>query len=99
MMAPDSTPHPSLSDDAVNALRSALRTLLADETQAGTLHDALRRVAEEARANGMQAEHLLIELKDIWFGLPEIRHVQSTEKQNLVLQRVVTLCVREYYSA
>ena len=98
MMAPDSTPGPQLSSTAVTALRSALAGFLADEAHDENLHAALRTVALEARASHIHAEQLLIALKDVWFELPAIRDSQDGEKQHRLLQRVVTLCIREYYS-
>jgi len=99
MMAPDSTPGPQLSSSAVTALRSALVGFLADERHDESLHSALRAVAREARASRIHAEQLLVALKDVWYGLPAIRDSQDNEKQHRLLQRVVTLCIREYYSA
>jgi hypothetical protein len=42
-------------------------------------------------------EHLLITLKQIWSSLPEVRSVGDVEEQTRMLQRVVTMCIREYY--
>ena len=46
----------------------------------------------------MRAEELLVLLKDVWFGLPAIRRMKEGEAQSRLLQRVVTLCIREYYT-
>jgi hypothetical protein len=35
----------------------------------------------------------------VWFGLPEMKGIADAERQSKVLQRVVTLCIREYYTA
>ena len=63
-----------------------------------TLQEALHRVAAEARSKHMLAERLLIALKDVWYSLPAIRQSPVGETQNRMLQRIVTLCIREYYS-
>ena len=99
MMAPDSTPdEPELSQATIDALQAALQKYLVDTDQVTALQPALRRIASEAREKKMRAEMLLILLKDVWFGLPQIRRMPEGEGQNRLLQRVVTLCIREYYS-
>ena len=48
-----------------------------------------------------QAENLrlsnVIALKDVWYGLPSVRAMQQTDEQVRLLQRVVTMCIKEYY--
>jgi|SRR5881394_1733754 len=98
MMARDHTPQrPQLDARSIENLASALAQYLADG-DVGPLQTALHSVAEEARAKQMHAEHLLVALKDVWFALPSVSSVPDGEAQNRVLQRVVTLCIREYYS-
>jgi hypothetical protein len=58
----------------------------------------LQRVSVEAREKYIQAEHVLIALKDIWYELPQMRATANIEEQQRLLQSVVTLCIREYYS-
>jgi hypothetical protein len=99
MMAHDSTPgRPTPSAESVEALRSALEEYLAGGEETAALRPALRRIAVEAREKKIHAEQLLIVLKDVWFALPQIGPMVN-EKQNAMLQRVVTLCIREYYSS
>lgn len=100
MMARNSTPnHPQLEPASVQTLESALLTYLANPSEAVPLQDVLRTIAAEAREKRMQAEHLLIALKDIWFDLPPIKKAPDNEAQTQLLQRVVSLCIREYYAA
>jgi hypothetical protein len=99
MMAHDSTPNrPELSAASVEALRSALRECLEQSGETSALQPALRQITIEARAKKMHAEQLLVILKDIWFALPHIGNAPN-EQQNRLLQRVITLCIREYYSS
>lgn len=99
MMAKNTTPDgPSLSDESIAILRSALTEFLADSTRPSRLQPALRRIAIEARENRMHAEQLLLVLKDVWYSLPQVAGNLATPEQNHLLQRVVTLCIREYYS-
>jgi predicted component of type VI protein secretion system len=62
------------------------------------LHDLLCRAADEARTKGIHAEHLLILLKDIWYGLPELNAVAATEHENTLLQQLISRCIQEYYA-
>ena len=99
MMAHDKTPdRPELSKSAVDALRTSLQRFLAGDT-AESLQPALRCVAEEARTKRIQAEQLLIVLKDLWFSLPEVTGVAGSDEQTRMLQRVVSLCIRAYYES
>lgn len=99
-MAHDSTPNrPTLDATSVEALEAALQKYLVDTAEVATLQPALQRIAAEAREKKMLAEQLLVLLKDIWFRLPQVRKTQEGERQTRMLQSVVTLCIREYYSA
>ncbi len=101
MMAYDSSqPPPSrLDSNTVEAVREALRAYLARPDVQGGLQQALLRVAAEAREKSMLPEHLLVVLKDLWNALPEVRAIPDTREQITLLQRVVTMCIKEYYSA
>ena len=99
MMAHDSSAgRPQLSAETVSELTSALRTYAANESDIGAIQAALRAVAAEARERKVHAEQLLVLLKDVWFSLPKRRDGVDDEEQHRQLQRVVTLCIREYYS-
>lgn len=98
MMAHDSSAgRPQLSTESVSELTSALTRYMANESDHAAIQPALARVAAEARELRVHAEQLLVLLKDIWYGLPAMREI-DVEKQAQMLQRIVTLCIREYYS-
>jgi hypothetical protein len=99
MMAQDSSPTPpsGLAEETTNAVRAALLQYLRAPSVPNELRDALNRMAEEARTKAILPEHLLITLKQIWSSLPEVRSVGDVEEQTRMLQRVVTMCIREYY--
>lgn len=101
MMALDSshTPPGRLDDATVDAVRLALRSYLGNGGSSSELKDALVRMSGEARAKSILPEHLLIVLKDTWSTLPEVRAMEDTNQQVKMLQRVVTMCIKEYYSA
>lgn len=100
MMAFDSghTPPGRLDDDTVAAVRDALRLYLADGSDPSALQRTLLHMSTEAREKQMRAEHLLVLLKDTWSTLPEVRSMTDTAEQVRLLQRVVTMCIKEYYT-
>jgi hypothetical protein len=54
-------------------------------------------MAGEARSKSMLPEQLLVVLKDIWYALPAVRAIDDAGAQIRLLQRVVTMCIKEYY--
>lgn len=100
MMAPDSlSKEPALDAETLAVLDAVLRRYLAANDALEDVEPALRRVAAEARRKQMRAEHLLLVLKDVWYSLPGVGHVQQGVSQDAALQRVVSSCIRAYYSA
>jgi hypothetical protein len=100
MMAHDSSPPPAaeLAEETVSRARDALSLYLeAPDRNGPPLRDALDAMATEARAKSMLPEQLLIVLKEIWYGLPAVRALDDSGAQIRMLQRVVTMCIKEYY--
>lgn len=98
MMAEESSPAPGvLSDDSVTTVRLALQKYAADPDQGEELRRALRLISAEARDKAILPEQLLTTLKDMWYELPNVRVVRGSDHVRL-LQRVVTVCIKEYYS-
>jgi alpha-ketoglutarate-dependent taurine dioxygenase len=100
MMAYDSsqTPASRLDDDTITALRAALQQYLSNPDSPSALQAALLATASEAREKSILPEHLLVVLKDLWGNLPEVRLVSDAREQVKLLQRVVTMSIKEYYS-
>lgn len=98
-MAHDSSQPPSsrLDEDSLDAVRLALRAYLQDSQEPGALQTALMRLAMQARERNIPPEQLLITLKETWNALPEVRSMNDAREQVRLLQRVVTMCIREYY--
>ena len=100
MMAHDSSPPPApgLAEETVTRARIALSGYLDDsEANGQNLRDALDVMAAEAREKKMLPEQLLVVLKDTWYSLPAVRAVEDSGAQVRMLQRVVTMCIKEYY--
>ena len=100
MMAYDSsqTPASRLEAATIDALRAALREYLASSSTTA-LRASLVRMAPEAREKLILPEPMLIALKAIWSALPEVRDMSDAGEQIRLQQRVVTMCITEYYSA
>ena len=90
----------ALAQEAVDSVRIALEqyvdTLAAEP--APELRTALHVLAQDARAKAVPPEHLLIALKRIWQTLPTVEKAQDYAEQTRVLQRVVTICIKEYFA-
>ncbi|HTI62957.1 MAG TPA: hypothetical protein VL524_05560 [Gemmatimonadaceae bacterium] len=98
MMAEESSPSAgALSEETIAMLRTALVRFAASPDD-GELRDALRLVSDEARARGILPEQLLTTLKDMWHAVPNVRVATGGEPARL-LQRMVTICIKEYYSS
>jgi hypothetical protein len=87
-----------LSDRAVTALRTALQAQLKQPIQEASLRRALRAVCFEARMKNMRAEQLIVVFKRVWFSLPEVQGKDSPKREE-ILDRIVTVCVDEFYAA
>jgi hypothetical protein len=100
MMAYDSsqTPPSRLDDATLDTLRAALQQYLLDTSASNGLRSALMSLSTEAREKAILPEQLLVVLKDMWNVLPEVRAMPDTTEQIRLLQRVVTMCIKEYYS-
>ena len=101
MMAHDSGQPPSgrIDDASLDAVRLALRAYLHDSEDTSALRASLVLVSTEARARDVLPEQLLVTLKELWNALPEVRAMTDAGRQVRLLQRVVTMCIREYYDA
>lgn len=101
MMAPDWSPPPQqpLPAETLESVRRALTAFLTNGQDAESLRGALRELSEAARERDMHPEQVLVVLKDLWYALPALDSLPTMEQQTRLLQKVVTLCIKEYYGA
>lgn len=84
--------------------RATTRTLMALRGGAsvhaavGQARDDLSSACAIARARGICAEHVIVLLKEAWRVVPGLHPVTRAE-DDLVLARVVTLCILTYYAS
>ena len=99
MMAFDRTRGPSTLDPAmVNELRDTLSRSLQAGNHSDDLKTVLERAAADARQKGLQAEQLMLALKDIWYSLPGITTHPANDVQTRLLQQLIARCIQEYYA-
>lgn len=98
-MAHDSSPGPAtLAKETIDAVRVALAAYVNASDRGEPLGLALRTMAAEARAKSVPPEQLLVILKDVWYALPSVQGMNEPAEQIRLLQRVVTMCIKEYYA-
>ena len=98
MMAFERTPNgPALDPAIVTDLRSALSKSVRAGNHGDELKSLLSRAAVDAREKGLQAEQLLIALKDVWYSLPDLATQPGNETQTRLLQQLIARCIQEYY--
>ena len=100
MMAFEGTPSvPTLEPRTIELLRASLAESVQRGNHADDLRDVLCTAAAEARAKGIQAEALLVLLKDLWHSLPGVLSAPSSQVEQALLQELISRCIQEYYSA
>lgn len=90
------TPPNRLNDATLELVRNALSAYL-DRSDGDGLQSALAIMSSEAREKDVLPEQLLVTLKDLWGALPEVRQIADQREKTQLLQRVVTVCIKEYY--
>ena len=102
IMQHDTGPMPpnALAQETVDSVRRALQHYVQRPASepAPELRSALHALATEARQKSVAPEQLLVTLKRIWQALPEVEHAHDPSEQTLILQRVVTMCIKEYFA-
>lgn len=99
MMAFDRTPSaPNLDPATIEGLRAVLARSASRGIHSDDLHLLLANAATESREKGLQAEQLLLVLKELWYSLPEVIGAPSADVENRLLQELISRCIREYYA-
>ena len=78
--------------------RSAVAVPGHQPVDAARLRDAVRILCAEARAaDPVRAERLLIRLRAAWREMPEVDRLPDRDARQALWDRVVALCVAEFY--
>ena len=99
MIQRDTGPMPpnALANETVDAVRRALQGHTASDSTP-ELRTALHTLSREARDKAVPPEQLLITLKTVWQSLPEVENARDFGEQTRMLQRLVTICIKEYFA-
>jgi hypothetical protein len=86
------------------AVAAALRRALAAKYFAtldadGQLRSDLQAVCRAAKRQDMRVEYLIIAFKDAWRSLPEARTLPQGSQGIELLNRIITLCIAEFYAS
>jgi hypothetical protein len=80
-------------------LRTALtEQLRRPERPTPELSNLLKRVAREAREEGILPEELIVIFKQLWNSLAESMRPQNVDQYERIRQNLVTLCIQAYYA-
>lgn len=96
------SPHRDLLVEVRSAIRSAVAMQLSagrrSETGGAQLRAAVHGVCVDARKRGIPVERLLIAVKQACASTPEIQSRSSDPQAVEVVNRVVSVCIQEYYA-
>ena len=87
-----------LNELADELLRCAVRAGDRGGAADGHMREALRRACDAARERGLHAEELVVRVRARWRYLPKAGPLEGPQGEALCAH-VVTLCIREFYSA
>lgn len=64
----------------------------------GATYRMIRALCDEAHRQHEPAERLIIALRRAWASLPEVRRFPRADPRAGIIDRVITLCIQEYYT-
>ncbi len=85
------------SPQSLTQLRAALSGYVATRDEKPVC-DALAVLAREAYDRKLYAEQMLVAFKRVWRELPEVKALADEKSQQVMMQRVVRLCIDAYYA-
>ena len=62
------------------------------------LRGVARMIADDARTRGLRAEQMIVAIKRDWPKLLERRRVPSEAQLGMLVERLVSFCIHEYYA-
>ena len=98
MTAFDRMHSPRLEAETLEALRGVMQRAVRRGDHPQELQDVLTLAAAEARTKNIQAEQLLVMMKELWYSLPDVRGAGDSGRQTELLQELVSRCISEYYA-
>ena len=92
-------PTAELQTAGFTAVRSAVHELMATPGEERLLRAAVCALAREARAHDVAPERLLVCFKRVWAEESAAHPMPDRRAQGVLLEQMITLCIREYYAA
>ncbi len=97
------SPHRDLLDAVAPAIHGAVAAQLGSpgrrsEATGAQLRAAIRHLCVDARRRGIPVEQLLIVVKKACTSSPEMQSRASDPHATDLMNRVVTVCIQEYYA-
>jgi hypothetical protein len=84
--------------ETLAAMERSLTDFLSGAGDEGGVCKALERLATEADARQLKAEHMLLAFKAIWAALPEVQAIRDSAERRRITEHLVKLCIDAYYS-
>jgi|SRR5690348_10322988 len=85
------------SAETVALIQSTLAGFLDGTIGDGRVCEVFTLLATEADARQLRAEGMLVALKRIWNGLPQVRALHDSQRRDQMLTHLVRLCIDSYY--
>jgi len=83
----------------VAALRDALLMFARGQPVDGQLLRSASLLSEHARRRNQRVEQLLIDVKQTWRTLPEVRRASRNPREmRILLSRFVAMCIEQFYT-
>jgi hypothetical protein len=79
-------------------LKASASAALPESRDAQRARHAVRELCDDAHQRHLQAEQLLIAIKDAWRSMPEARADARLGAPQHSLDRFISLCIEEYYA-
>lgn len=85
--------------DVATELRRLIHAYVRGAVPDDEFGPALRRLAREARASGVEPQQLVIAVKTAWYALPDVeRHGEPAQRERRdSLPQIVTHCIEGFY--
>lgn len=84
--------------EALDKLRDGLPAWRNHKTLPPEAHEAVSALCSAAHGAGWTPEQLVVAVKDVCYGSPEVSGLTTTSERDAFLAKVVTACIREYYN-
>lgn len=102
-MAPERPPSASdpllwVPPETCEAVCRAIDQRLRDKGADVAIHAAVITITQDARAENVKVERIIIALKHLWASVAPVADTHDTQDRTRVLESMVSLAIRTYYT-